>query len=99
MNFIFHMLICLNRDMTHIDIEVKGQGQKDHFCKNWFYLIMLRTVYHRGFTFHMFIGLVEGLTSMDFVFFRSKIKFTKVNFKKMVGAHFLENYLSQTFHI
>ena len=30
---IFRMLIGLDRDMTQIDIEVKGQGQNDHFGK------------------------------------------------------------------
>ena len=45
------------------------------------------------------IGLGEGLTSIDFVFFRSKVKDTKVFFcKKMVSTHFLENYLSHAFH-
>jgi len=43
-------------------------------------LIILRTVYHRGFIFHILIGLGEGLTSIHFVLFRSKVKVTKVIF-------------------
>jgi len=37
---------------------------------------------HRGFIFHMLIGLGVGLTSTYFVFFMSKVKVTKVTFVK-----------------
>jgi len=44
----------------------------------------LRTVYHRDFTFLILIGLVAGLTSVDFVFLRSKVNVTKVTFVKIL---------------
>jgi len=50
--------------------------------KKWFPLIILRTVYHRCFIFHMPIGLGEGFTFIYCVFFRSKVKATKVTFVK-----------------
>ena len=42
----------------------------------------MRTVYYRGFIFHMLIGLSEGLSSIYFVFFCLKVKVTKVTFVK-----------------
>jgi len=47
----------------------------------------------------MLVGLGEGLSSIEFVFFRSKVKVTKVTFVKMVSVHFVENNLSQIFHM
>jgi len=42
------------------------------------------------------MGLGEGLTSIYYVFFMSKIK---VTCKKMLSTHFVDNYLSQSFHM
>ena len=83
--FIFHMLIGLDRDLTHIDIGVirsKVKVRRITFVKIWFSLIILKTVYHRGFIFYMLDGLGEGLTSTYFLFFRSKVNITKINFVK-----------------
>jgi len=44
--------------------------------------IILRTVYHRAFIFHMLIGPGETLTPMDFVFFMGRVKVTLVTFVK-----------------
>jgi len=66
------MLVGLDGNMTPIDIEVireKVKVRRITFVKKWFPLIILRTVYHRGFIFHMLIGPGEGLTPFDFVFF------------------------------
>jgi len=52
--------------------------------------------------FHMLIGLGEAMTPFDFRFNRLKIKVTRVTCKKnvhMVSVHYLENCISQTFHI
>jgi len=56
---IFHMLIDLGKDMTHIDFDftrLSGQCHKGHFCKRKqkrFPVIILKTVHHRTFIFHM----------------------------------------------
>jgi len=47
----------------------------------------------------MLIGLKQDMASIDFGFTRSKVKVTRVLFVKSVSAHFLENYLSQSYHI
>jgi len=47
-----------------------------------FSLIILITVYHRAFIFYMQIGLGEGLTPIDFVFFRSKVKVARFTYVK-----------------
>jgi len=82
--FIFHMLICLERDMTHIDIELnrlKVKVRRITFGKKLVSLpIILRTVYHTPFRFHMLIGRGGGLTPIDFVLFR--IKGTRVTLVK-----------------
>jgi len=73
--FILRILNGLDRGMTHIDIGVirsKVKVRRNTFVKYWFSLIIMRTVYHRGFIFHMRIGLGKGLTSINFVFFRSR---------------------------
>jgi len=78
------MLIGLDRDMTHIDIGVirsKVKVSRITFVKN-VSPIILRTVYHRGFTFYMLIGLGEGLTFINFGFTRSKGKVTRVTLVK-----------------
>ena len=55
----------------------------------------LRTVYHISFIFHIRISPGEGLTPIDFVFFMSRVKVTRVTF---VRNGFLEKFLSQSFH-
>jgi len=63
-------------------------------------LIILRIVYHRAFIFHMLIGPGEGLTHIDFVFLRVRVKVKgSLLWEKNVSAQFLEKYLSQSFHI
>ena len=57
-----------------------------------FLLIILRTVYHRAFIFHMLIGIV-------FVFFRSRCQDYNRHFKKMFSAYCLENNFSQSLYI
>jgi len=47
-----------------------------------FLVIILRTVYHRDFTFHMLIGLAKGLNPIYFMFLTSKVKVTRVTFVK-----------------
>ena len=47
----------------------------------------------------MLIGPVEGLTPIDFVLLRSRVKDTRVTFIKMVSDYFLDNYLSRSFHM
>ena len=71
---------------------VKGQSYKGHFCKikkNWLPLIILRTVYHRAFIFHMFIGLGKDMTSIDFGFTWSKVRITTVLFENDLRSFFL----------
>jgi len=91
--FIFHMLIGLDGNMTPINIDlIRSKVKvKNHFCKKWFPFIILRTVYCRAFIFHMLIGLgeVKGQGQCHNGHFC----------KKMVSAHFLENYLSERFHM
>ena len=48
----------------------------------WFLLIVLRTVHHKCFIFHMLIGLDDGLTFIDDGFFRSKVTVKKITFVK-----------------
>jgi len=47
----------------------------------------------------MLIGLGKDMTSIKFKFTRVGIKVTMVYFVKIVSAHFLEKYLSQSFYI
>jgi len=51
----------------------------------------------------MLIGLVEGMANIDIAFTRLKVKVTMFTFVKnnvnMVSAYYLENSLSQRFHI
>jgi len=72
MAFIFHMLIGFGKDKTHIDFGSlgNGQGHKCHFCKKWFPLIILRTIYYRAFIYQMLIGLGKDMTSIDLRFTR-----------------------------
>jgi len=73
------MLIGLGRDMTHIDTELirsKVKVRRITFVKKWFLLIILRTVYHRAFIFHMLIGLGEDMSPDVFMFTRSNVKVT-----------------------
>jgi len=61
--FIFHMLIDLSEDMTPIILLLSSLDQKSrshgHFVEKSFPLIILRTVFHSGFIFHMFIGVIS----------------------------------------
>jgi len=57
----------LVEDMNPIDFgftrfEVKVTKVTCNECKIWFPLIILRTVYHRAFIFHMLIGLCGDMT-------------------------------------
>ena len=70
------MLIGLDGDMTPIDIEFL---RSKVMVKKWFPGIILRTVHHKLFIFHI-IGLVKCLTPIEFGFFRSKVKVTRVTF-------------------
>jgi len=63
------------------------------FCKNkirCFPFIILQTIFHRAFIFHMLFGLVEDMTTIDFRYTRSKAKVTRVLFVKQWFAHYLE---------
>jgi len=75
------MLIGLDGDMTPIDIEFLRSKVKVKKC---FPGIILRTVHHKLFIFHILIGLVKCLTPIEFGFFRSKVKVTRVTFIKNV---------------
>ena len=78
---------------------VKCQGHNGHFCEKIFWLIIFRTIYYRHLIFYMLIGLSQDMVSIDFGFTRSKVKVTRALFVKSGSAHFLENYLSQSYHI
>ena len=58
--------------------KVKDKGHKGPFCKKWFPLIFLRSIYHRAIIFHMLIGLGEDMTLTDFRFTRLKVKFRRI---------------------
>jgi len=76
------MLIGLDIDMIPIDNELiisKVKVIRISFVKIWFLLIILRTFYHRAFIYHINNCLVKGLTLIDFIFLRSKVKVTRVN--------------------
>jgi len=79
------------RDNTPIELSnwVKGHVQKYHFCKKMFSLIIFITVYHKGFIFYMLFSLGEGLTLVDFGFFKSRVKVTMVTFVKNGFQSFL----------
>jgi len=69
--------------MTLFDFEFtrsKGKVTRVAFAKkcrqSWFLLIILRTVYHRAFIFHVMIGLGEITIPYVFNFTRSKVKVT-----------------------
>jgi len=44
----------------------------------WFLLIILRTIYHIVFIFHMLIGLQRDMTHIDIVKSKGKVKVTFV---------------------
>ena len=52
-----------------------------------------------AFIFHMLVDLGGNMTRFDLGFTRSKVKVKRFFFVKMVSAHFLENSLSQSYHI
>ena len=64
-----------------------------------FPIIILETIFHSTFIFHMPIGLGKDMTHIDFVFTRlSQGHMGQFCKKKMVSAHYLENFLSQSLH-
>ena len=65
--------------MCSICQRSRSQGSLE---KTKFSLIILRTINHRAFIFHMLIGLMKDMTPVDFVFTRSKVKVTRVTLKK-----------------
>ena len=72
------MLIDLDGDMTPIDNEVIRSKVKVRRIT----VVLLRTVCHRAFIFHMIIGPGECLTPIDFVYFGGRVKVTRVTFVK-----------------
>jgi len=79
------MLIGIGGDMTPFDFEFtrsKSKVTRFTFVKKnmltWF--LLLKTVYHRAFIFHMLIGLGENMISDVFKFTRSKVKVRCVTF-------------------
>jgi len=76
-----------SEDKTPIDLSSLGQrsrSQRSLLLKQGKHvlLIILRTVYHRGFIFHMPIGIGGNMTHFDFEFTRSKGKVIWVTFVK-----------------
>jgi len=57
----------------------------------FFSLIILITICHRAFIFHMLISLGANMICIDFGFNRSKAEVTRVFLSKMVSANFLDN--------
>ena len=50
----------LEYDLCRIWIyQVKGQGHKSSFCKQWF---PRKTIFHRAIIFHMLIGFGKNTT-------------------------------------
>ena len=70
-------------------------------CKSNVNMVFAHYHYHRGFIFHMPIGIGGDMTPFDFLFTMSKSKVTRVTFvKKDVNMVFaLGNCLSQSFYI
>ena len=100
---IFYMLMGLDRDMTHIDIEVIRSNVKVRritFVKQWFPLFILRNIYHRAVILLMLIGLGKAMSPFGFGFTRLRVQVTSFTCKNvhMVWAHYLKN-LSHSFHI
>ena len=86
------MLIGLGKDMTSFGFtRSKVKVTRVFFCKKWFPLIFLRTIYHRTIIFYMQTCLGEDMTSIDYGFTRSNVKVTKVTFvkKKWFRFHIL----------
>jgi len=48
----------------------------------WFLLIILRTIYHLAFIFHMLSGLDIDITHIDIGVIRSKVKVRRITFVK-----------------
>jgi len=96
------MLHGLVEDMPLLISGLLGQGQKGPFCKTMVSTHYLEKYFHGAIIFHMLIGFGDAMTSYDFRFTRLKVKVTRVSCKKyvhMLSDHYLENYLSHSFHI
>jgi len=84
---IFHMLIGFGDSMDHYDfgfirlkVKVTNVTRKSmYIC---FLLIILRTICHIAFIFHMLIVLDRDMTHIDIEFIRSKIKVKIIIFVK-----------------
>ena len=68
--------------MVFVFFRSKVRVTKVTFVKKWFFLIFLRTIYHRAFIYNVLIGLSEDKTPIDFGFTRSKGNVTRVRFVK-----------------
>ena len=84
---IFHVLIGFGDSIAHYDfgftrlkVKVTNVTRKNmYIC---FLLIILRTIYHIAFIFHMLIVLDRDMTHINIEFIRSKIKVRIITFVK-----------------
>jgi len=96
--FIFHMLMILIDTWPLLTLSYLGQGQKNHVCKKkWLSLIILRTVHHRALIFYIPFCLGKGLTSINFLFFRSRAKAMGHFYKKCFPLIFFRTIYHRAF--
>jgi len=81
------MLIGLGEAITPLDfgftrIKVKVTRVNCKEIYTWFLLIILRTIYHIAFIFHMLIGLDRDMTHFDIGVIRPTVKVRMINFVK-----------------
>ena len=65
--------------LSSLDQKSRSHG---HFVEKSFPLIILRTVFHSGFIFHMFIGVGADMTPFDIEFVRSKVEVIMMDYVK-----------------
>jgi len=66
-DFIFYMLIVLDKDKTPIDFGCTRSKVKVTmviFIKQLFLLVILRDIYYKAIIFHMLISLGEAMTPL-----------------------------------
>ena len=91
----------INSGFTRLKVKVARIICKTNEKRLFQIIIMKLVITHRAFIFQMLTGLIGDMTSIDIELTKSKGKGQKGHFCKniIVFTHYLENYLSQSFHI